>query len=269
VSAALVAVPAVPLAAAALIAAARPSWRLAAVAACAASALAPILLLVSRGDAVEVGWLDVARWHVAVGLRADGLAWTTALLVAGVSLVVNVYSAGYMAHGRDRRRFFAWMSFFQGAMLALVLASSLVLLFAAWEAVGLASWALIAHEDRDPAARRAGAQAFLVTRLGDMGLLLAIAVVLEVTGSSDVAALGAQREVRVGSADRIDFLLPGGLGVEVKINGSLSGLTRQVHRYAQREEISALIVVTTRHRLAQLPDTMHGKPVRVVKVGGW
>jgi hypothetical protein len=84
-----------------------------------------------------------------------------------------------------------------------------------------------------------------------------------------LAPLGARREVRVGPADRIDFVLPGGLGVEVKINGSLSALTRQVHRYAQRPAIAALIVVTTRHRLARLPDTMHGKPVRVVTVGGW
>ena len=83
-----------------------------------------------------------------------------------------------------------------------------------------------------------------------------------------LAPLGAARELRCGPADRIDFLLPGGIGIEVKIDGSLSALTRQVHRYAQRDEIAALIVVTNRHRLAQLPETMNGKPVRVVRVGG-
>jgi hypothetical protein len=84
-----------------------------------------------------------------------------------------------------------------------------------------------------------------------------------------LAPLGPAREVRVGARDRIDFLLPGGIGVEVKIDGSLSALTRQAHRYAQRAEIAALIIVTNRHRLAQLPDTISGKPVRVVTVGGW
>lgn len=80
--------------------------------------------------------------------------------------------------------------------------------------------------------------------------------------------LGAVREVRLGPTDRIDFLLPVGVGVEVKIDGSLPALTRQVHRYAQREEIAALIIVTSRRRLADLPDEMNGKPVRVVLVGG-
>lgn len=80
--------------------------------------------------------------------------------------------------------------------------------------------------------------------------------------------LGAAREVRLGPTDRIDFLLPGGVGVEVKVDGSLPALTRQVHRYAQRAEISALLIVTSRRRLAALPEEMNGKPVRVVLVGG-
>lgn len=83
-----------------------------------------------------------------------------------------------------------------------------------------------------------------------------------------LAPLCAVREVRLGPTDRIDFLLPGGVGVEVKVDGSLLALTRQVHRYAQRVEISALLIVTSRRRLAALPDEMNGKPVRVVVVGG-
>jgi hypothetical protein len=83
-----------------------------------------------------------------------------------------------------------------------------------------------------------------------------------------LSPLSPAREVRFGAADRIDFLLPGGIGIEVKIDGSLSALTRQVHRYAQRDEITALIVVTNRHRLTRLPETINSKPVRAVKVGG-
>src|SRR3954447_21299229 len=71
---------------------------------------------------------------------------------------------------------------------------------------------------------------------------------LQVGLGTVLAPLGALREVRCGPTDRIDFLLPGGIGVEVKIDGSLSALTRQVHRYAQRKEIGALIIVTNRHR---------------------
>jgi len=83
-----------------------------------------------------------------------------------------------------------------------------------------------------------------------------------------LAPLDVAREVRFGPADRIDFLLPGGIGIEVKVDGSLPALTRQVHRYAQREEIAALVIVTSRRRLADLPDAINGKPVRVVVVGG-
>lgn len=78
---------------------------------------------------------------------------------------------------------------------------------------------------------------------------------------------GCERERIISPQDRLDFLLPGGIGVEVKIEGSLSALTRQLHRYAQRPEISALIVVTTQRRLARVPPRISGKHVHVVMVG--
>jgi len=104
---------------------------------------------------------------------------------------------------------------------------------------------------------RAHAYAFTDERELQDGLAIVLA---------DVA--GLHREHSFSPQDRIDFLLPDGVGIEVKIDGSLSDLARQVHRYAQREEITALIVVTNRLRLAELPETINGKPVVVVKVGG-
>lgn len=79
---------------------------------------------------------------------------------------------------------------------------------------------------------------------------------------------GLTREHVASPHDRLDFLLPGGVGIEVKVDGSLAAVTRQLHRYAQRDEITALLVVTSRRRHARLPDVLNGKPVRVVVVGG-
>jgi len=80
-----------------------------------------------------------------------------------------------------------------------------------------------------------------------------------------LAEIGPVREW-IHGRDRPDFFLDG-VAIEVKIDGSLSALTRQCHRYAQIGEVAAILVVTNRHRLAQLPEEMNGKPVRVVMVG--
>lgn len=78
---------------------------------------------------------------------------------------------------------------------------------------------------------------------------------------------GVRREYICSPRDRLDFLLPGGVGIEVKVDGSLQALTRQLHRYAERPEITALIVVTSRRSHMQVPTLLCGKPVTVVQVG--
>jgi hypothetical protein len=77
-----------------------------------------------------------------------------------------------------------------------------------------------------------------------------------------------EREVRITPVDRLDFHLEGGIGIEVKIKGGISDLTRQVHRYLQHEHVSALLVVTTKLQHAQLPREMSGKPVVVATLIG-
>lgn len=78
------------------------------------------------------------------------------------------------------------------------------------------------------------------------------------------AGLAFEREARLGPKDRIDFLLAGGVGVEVKLDPNLAAVTRQLHRYAQHEAVGALVLVTSRLRLTNVPDMMHGKPLRAV-----
>lgn len=99
---------------------------------------------------------------------------------------------------------------------------------------------------------------------GEAELQEAIARVL------DDAGIPATREVLLEGVGRIDLVAGRGrdrVGIEVKIDGSLSALTRQLHRYAQFEDLSAFIVATTRHRLTRLPESLNGKPVRVAFVG--
>ncbi len=77
-----------------------------------------------------------------------------------------------------------------------------------------------------------------------------------------------QREFRLSTHDIVDFLVEPGIALEVKIAGGLSAVTRQIHRYAQHDQVAALVLVTTWARHGDLPDTLNGKPVRVVMLLG-
>ncbi|MCL4401731.1 MAG: NADH-quinone oxidoreductase subunit L [Acidobacteria bacterium] len=153
-----------------------------------AFSLAALLALPREGVSTSVTWLALNTLTITVGLRLDSLSWFVGVLVAAVALVVNVYAVEYMQSEEGRPRFYAFMSLFAGAMLALVLADSLLLFFAAWELVGVASWGLIGFWHRDEAPRRAAQMAFLMTRLGDFGLLLGWLLVLVTLGTVDIQA---------------------------------------------------------------------------------
>ena len=134
-------------------------------------------------------WFESGGYRLTVGLAATPLTWFVAVVVAGVAFCVGLYSLGYMSGRDDRPRFFAEFGLFVAAMLTLVLSSSLALLFAAWEMVGLASFLLIGFDHAEPGAAEAAAKAFLMTRIGDVGLLLGWLVALAAVGSTDVDAL--------------------------------------------------------------------------------
>ena len=129
-------------------------------------------------------WISSGRWEINVGLLVDQLSIVFVLLITGVGGLIHVYSVGYMAHDDRRRRFFAFLNLFVAAMLLLVLADNYLVLFVGWEGVGLASYLLIGFWQYKPTAATAAKKAFVVNRVGDMGMSLAIMLMLATFGSS-------------------------------------------------------------------------------------
>ncbi len=129
-------------------------------------------------------WVTAGTWSIKAGLLVDPLSILFALLITGVGSLIHVYSIGYMAHDPGRRRFFAYLNLFIAAMLTLVLADNYLVLFLGWEGVGLASYLLISFWQHKPSAATAGKKAFVVNRVGDLGMLMAIFTMLAMFGSS-------------------------------------------------------------------------------------
>jgi NADH-quinone oxidoreductase subunit L len=131
-------------------------------------------------------WLTIGPLTVNLGLTVDALTAVMLMVVTSVSLLVQVYSQGYMHGDPGYSRYFAFMSLFTGSMLGLVMAESLIQLFVFWELVGLCSYLLIGFWFERAAARRAATKAFVVTRLGDLGFLSAILLIWSQTGTLDI-----------------------------------------------------------------------------------
>lgn len=129
-------------------------------------------------------WFATGSWQVDVGLLVDQLSILFALLITGVGGLIHVYSLGYMAHDPRRRRFFGYLNLFVAAMLTLVLADNYLVLFVGWEGVGLASYLLIGFWQHKPSAAAAAKKAFVMNRVGDFGMILAISTMLAMFGSS-------------------------------------------------------------------------------------
>ncbi|WP_224389252.1 NADH-quinone oxidoreductase subunit L [Pseudonocardia sp. ICBG1293] len=119
-------------------------------------------------------WMSSGALSVDFGLRIDTLSLTFVLLITGVGALIHLYSVGYMSHDPNRRRFFAQLNLFVAAMLVLVLGNNFVMLYLGWEGVGLASYLLIGFYQDRPAAATAAKKAFLMNRVGDVGLAIAI-----------------------------------------------------------------------------------------------
>ncbi|GAS90655.1 NADH dehydrogenase subunit L [Mycolicibacterium brisbanense] len=134
-------------------------------------------------------WVPVAGLQVDFGLQLDQLSVCFVLLITGVGSLIHIYSIGYMAEDPDRRRFFAYLNLFLAAMLLLVLADNYLGLYAGWEGVGLASYLLIGFWSYKPSAATAAKKAFIVNRVGDMGLAIALMIMFASIGSISFAGV--------------------------------------------------------------------------------
>ncbi|MFE7561353.1 NADH-quinone oxidoreductase subunit L [Kitasatospora sp. NPDC057500] len=128
-------------------------------------------------------WIPVNGFQADVAFRLDQLSMTFVLLITGVGTLIHLYSVGYMAHDERRRRFFAYLNLFLAAMLLLVVADNYLLLYFGWEGVGLASYLLIGFWQHKPSAATAAKKAFIVNRVGDLGLSIAIMLMFVEFGS--------------------------------------------------------------------------------------
>ncbi|MGI5036276.1 NADH-quinone oxidoreductase subunit L [Streptomyces sp. JAC128] len=128
-------------------------------------------------------WIPVEGFQADVAFQLDQLSMTFVLLITGVGTLIHIYSIGYMEHDERRRRFFGYLNLFLAAMLILVIADNYLLLYVGWEGVGLASYLLIGFWQHKPSAATAATKAFLVNRVGDIGLSIAIMLMFTTFGT--------------------------------------------------------------------------------------
>ncbi|MEV7430093.1 NADH-quinone oxidoreductase subunit L [Nocardioides sp. NPDC092400] len=136
-------------------------------------------------------WVSVGDLQVGMDLLYDPLSALFLLLVTGVGSLIHVYSIGYMEHDPRRRRFFGYLNLFVAAMLMLVLAENYLGLFLGWEGVGLASYLLIGFWQHKHSAATAAKKAFVINRVGDIGMALAIALLFTTFGTTSFSAISA------------------------------------------------------------------------------
>ena len=153
-------------------------------------------------------WFEVGELNVGMDLLYDPLSALFLLLVTGVGSLIHVYSIGYMEHDERRRRFFGYLNLFIAAMLVLVLGANYLVVFLGWEGVGLASYLLIGFWQHKHSAAAAAKKAFVINRVGDIGLSLAIALMFTTFGTVDFAAISEQApDASQGTLNALGLLL--------------------------------------------------------------
>ena len=182
-----------------------------------ASAVLGVLMLINMMDLpaeertisqVAYQWVFVGDFSVDLAFQLDQLSMVFVLLITIVGALIHIYSLGYMSHDPDRRKFFGYLNLFVAAMLLLVLANNYLLLYVGWEGVGLASYLLISFWQYKPSAAAAGKKAFIINRVGDLGLSLAIMLMFVTFGSvnfSDV--FGSATNASEGTLTALGLLL--------------------------------------------------------------
>jgi NADH-quinone oxidoreductase subunit L len=165
----------------------------------------------AEGRAVQqvlYSWIPVGELQVDVGFLLDQLSVCFLLLITFVGSLIHIYSLGYMEHDAEKRRFFAYLNLFVASMLLLVLANSYLLLYVGWEGVGLASYLLIGFWQYKPAAATAAKKAFVMNRVGDVGLSIAIMIMFATFGSVAFSGVfGGVTAAGSGTVDAIGLLL--------------------------------------------------------------
>ena len=136
-------------------------------------------------------WIAVGDFNIDAALLLDQLSICFVLLITGVGTLIHIYSISYMEHDENRRRFFAYLNLFIAAMLLLVLGNSYLNLYVGWEGVGLASYLLIGFWNQKPAYATASKKAFVMNRVGDMGLSFAIMIAFATLGTTSFAGVEA------------------------------------------------------------------------------
>lgn len=134
-------------------------------------------------------WISAGSFSANLSFQFDPLSAVMALVVTGVGFLIHVYSVGYMAHDKGYTRYFTYLNLFTFAMLILVLASNMILMFVGWEGVGLCSYLLIGFWFEKHSAASAGKKAFIVNRIGDAGFILGILFIFLAVGSSEFTAV--------------------------------------------------------------------------------
>jgi NADH-quinone oxidoreductase subunit L len=153
-------------------------------------------------------WIPVNGFHVDAALRLDQLSMLFVLLITFVGSLIHIYSIGYMEHDPDRRRFFAYLNLFVASMLLLVLANNYLLLYVGWEGVGLASYLLIGFWNHNPAYAAAAKKAFVMNRVGDFGLSIAIMLMFTTFGAVDFTTVfGNASQASEGQLTAIGLML--------------------------------------------------------------
>ncbi|WP_299923199.1 NADH-quinone oxidoreductase subunit L [uncultured Nocardioides sp.] len=172
-----------------------------------------VALLGRDAESRQVGqqlwtWFETGSLTVGMDLLYDQLAALFLLLITGVGSLIHVYAIGYMEHDPRRRRFFGYLNLFVAAMLTLILSANFVGLFLGWEGVGLASYLLIGFWQHKPSAAAAAKKAFVINRVGDIGLSLAIALMFATFGTTDFGAVSELAgEASQGTLNALGLLL--------------------------------------------------------------
>jgi multicomponent Na+:H+ antiporter subunit A len=154
--------------------------------------LASLVPMVAAGTTLHASFLWAPSYGLDLSLTVDGLSLVFALLIAGIGTIIILYSGAYLSHHVDRGRFLAFMLAFMGAMLGLVLADSLVVLYGFWELTAVMSFLLIGFDHTRKVARRAALQALVITGAGGLALLFGAVLLNRLTGAWALTAMAGQ-----------------------------------------------------------------------------